>query len=454
MMLFHAIFVFLLLLSQSTGDVPICTADNMGSHPFCFPPDYNKDLIPPVNESLHIHVETYIFEVSKIDDQALTMTFELYMDLMWEESRIIINETSPGWGPSGTFMGSTNFVPQMWLPDIQIYMCKQFRKRQIVTDVAGLIIFKNRKVLYTVSTEVIIACPMKFAAYPLDHQTCKFLVGSYIHDADQIIFTGSFGHDIANQRAQQYELEAEELDYNDTFIFHANRTFSQTGFQVQLRRRRTPVLLQVYLTTGLFVIVSWISFIVPPEVVPGRMALLVTLFLVLVNIFNSVTANAPKAEGLTAVETWVVSCIIHVFGVLAEYALILKMIQNIKRNEVAERKKEQKELQRQMEFDQLNLYKPPEQPEPGKQCLVKGDGETSIVKNGKRGEHGGGGGGGQDLQSNRLYRQIKKDMKNEKHKQLQELVDKVAMYLFPCIFIIFNLIYWPYYLIFIHMLSA
>ena len=31
-------------------------------------------------------------------------------------------------------------------------------------------------------------------------------------------------------------------------------------------------------------------------------------------------------SGLTAVETWVVSCIIHVFGVLAEYALILKMI--------------------------------------------------------------------------------------------------------------------------------
>ena len=27
----------------------------------------------------------------------------------------------------GSFMGSTNFVPKMWLPDIQIYMCKQFR---------------------------------------------------------------------------------------------------------------------------------------------------------------------------------------------------------------------------------------------------------------------------------------------------------------------------------------
>ena len=28
--------------------------------------------------------------------------------------------------------------------------------------------------------------------------------------------------------------------------------------------------MKVYLTTGLFIIVSWISFIVPPEVVPGN----------------------------------------------------------------------------------------------------------------------------------------------------------------------------------------
>ena len=59
----------------------------------------------------------------------------------------------------------------------------------------------------------------------------------------------------------------------------------------------------------------------------GRMALLVTLFLVLVNIFNSVTGNAPKSEGLTAVETWVIMCILHVFCVLLEYAFILKIIQ-------------------------------------------------------------------------------------------------------------------------------
>jgi len=45
---------------------------------------------------------------------------------------------------------------------------------------------------------------------------------------------------------------------------------------------------QVYLPSAMFVIVSWVSFLVKPEVVPGRMAMLVTLFLVLINIFNSV----------------------------------------------------------------------------------------------------------------------------------------------------------------------
>ena len=55
--------------------------------------------------------------------------------------------------------------------------------------------------------------------------------------------------------------------------------------------------LYTFKTSGLFVVVSWISFVVPPDIIPGRMALLITLFLVLVNIFNNITTNTPKAEG-------------------------------------------------------------------------------------------------------------------------------------------------------------
>jgi len=63
------------------------------------------------------------------------------------------------------------------------------------------------------------------------------------------------------------------------------------------------------------------------------MALLITLFLVLINIFNNITTNSPKAEGLTAIEIWMLACILFVFGSLIEYALILfKKQKNYKGN--------------------------------------------------------------------------------------------------------------------------
>ena len=71
------------------------------------------------------------------------------------------------------------------------------------------------------------------------------------------------------------------------------------GFELTLRRKVSHYIITYYLPSGMFVIVSWISFLVPPEIVPGRMTLLVTVFLVLVNIFNTITTNIPKAEGLT-----------------------------------------------------------------------------------------------------------------------------------------------------------
>ena len=64
-------------------------------------------------------------------------------------------------------------------------------------------------------------------------QECKFQVGCYIHDATQIWFNGTFGHDTVNQRAQQYEINIVPLDEVDRTVVWANRDYSQTGFKVR-----------------------------------------------------------------------------------------------------------------------------------------------------------------------------------------------------------------------------
>ena len=49
-------------------------------------------------------------QVSKINDIELTMTFELYFDLSWTESRFLINESSTKWGEVISITSSQLYV--------------------------------------------------------------------------------------------------------------------------------------------------------------------------------------------------------------------------------------------------------------------------------------------------------------------------------------------------------
>ena len=55
------------------------------------------------------------------------------------------------------------------------------------------------------------------------------------------------------------------------------------------------------------------------------MAMLVTLFLVLINIFNSVRENAPISSRLNAVDLYLVICIFFVFGKTSPPSLVLSL---------------------------------------------------------------------------------------------------------------------------------
>ena len=62
----------------------------------------------------------------------------------------------------------------------------------------------------------------------------------------------------------------------------------------------------------------------PEDALPGRMGLLVTLFLCMVNILISEAANSPKSGGaVTAIIQWILSCSVFIILAILEYALIL-----------------------------------------------------------------------------------------------------------------------------------
>ena len=249
-----------------------------------------------------------------------------------------------------------------------------------------------------------------------------------------------------------------------------------------MKRLTAPLILQVYLPSGLFVVVSWISFIIPPEVKPGmtdkrvifyhlhkipylqvqgvyidnfqltmvsktvkifkwfnklhlllgRLALLITLFLVLVNIFNSAKDNSPKSESLTAVETWIIICIFHVFTVLLEYAFVLKIIQNEKRNGNSLKAK-CKNCWNSQALSKYFVRKGNVKVEMGKIQSFPND--TSVIR-----------GSNEPLNDAMTQTDVEEGQSSQKNIKNHERLDKIAIFVFPTLFALSNLLYWSFYL--------
>ena len=94
-----------------------------------------------------------------------------------------------------------------------------------------------------------------------------------------------------NTHNERFDLSLGDLK-SYTYV-DGNETFSKSGFTLVLDRSPTPFFMNVYLPTALLTISSFIGFLIPVDVVPGRMALLVTTLLMLVNICSTERNKGP-----------------------------------------------------------------------------------------------------------------------------------------------------------------
>ena len=98
--------------------------------------------------------------------------------------------------------------------------------------------------------------------------------------------------------------------------------------RIDLRRKITPYLIETFIPTFIMVIVSWISLIMPPDVIPGRAGLLITLTLVVTNISLNLIQKTPRSERTNQLIIWVFICLGMIIAALSEYAVILFFLRN------------------------------------------------------------------------------------------------------------------------------
>merc|ERR1719225_2460390 len=425
------------------ADTNMCKPDK--SFTWCLPADYNQEKHPFTffhlsNKSLpwDYNFRFVIEEISNINDKAQSMVISMYFAVAWEEPRMVINESAVEWrdartGPTDEVNESPETLRYIWYPELEIYGLETFGRQSVLKEMSGVRIMKNKTINYELGVRITISCRMNFDDYPLDAHTCQFQVGSYYDTEKTVKCSSRYIYDESRQRSLQHFIEFEELPEKDKSIGLPSGTYAACGFQVRLVRKTMQYLVQVYLPSCMFVVVSWVSFLIKPEVVPGRMALLVTLFLVLINIFNSVRERAPISSRLNAIDFYLVMCIFLVFGALLEYGVILLLLKK--------RRKPQYSIDAGLQkmFNNGDAMQPLQSKRemPNSPSAAQGSCLEEAKRMGESGDENEA-----PIKRKRIKLVAMDPPVDARTKAICDNIDAWAMWLSPPLFIIFNCAYW------------
>lgn len=279
------------------------------------PTNYSRN-IPP-DENTIVYTGLHVNRVSGVDENKEEITLDVFLQLSWSETRL---HTPPG----KSFIDLPwEFRQLIWMPDLFIWQLQTMRIHSVLQEIAELRLYSNGTVSLVIGATIIIKCEMDFVLYPLDVQNCAIDFSSYKFTTQGVRFEWRemspwLGTRLVTEQRTEFRLPK----YVVTFATNkSNHTAAR--LQIRLSRELRSYLLESYLPSSLFVIISWGSFCVIPEIVPGRMVLLVTTLLSLVTMFDTVSTNSPDALELKCIEVWLISCTIFVFLALLEYFVVL-----------------------------------------------------------------------------------------------------------------------------------
>ncbi|KAG7156603.1 Gamma-aminobutyric acid receptor subunit rho-1-like 2 [Homarus americanus] len=250
--------------------------------------DYRKEIFPPVpsGEALQVGISVMVRDLLIKEVEGM-MVMEVNLRVKWQDSRLSIpSRLSPG-----------EYVPldpailnSIWVPDIYIGEYCLYTGEYI-------------QLLHCMFVEV--SCKMGYAWFPRDHQICNFRMESYAYSLKHNVYTW-----------MPPGLEISDHISNEQFLVRFEMVDPYT---------------RVYLPSGLFVVVSFVSLLVPAEAIPGRMTLCITTILTMSALLGVAMQSTPQVSYVRAIDVWLLSCLTFVSIVLLEFGIVIKMMETEKR---------------------------------------------------------------------------------------------------------------------------
>jgi len=308
----HIALLYLLLCSH-------CSAQNLDGD-FTLPKDYSKYYRPLKNQDDQMRISTglVITQIVDIDFEEKSLNMDVEFILKWTDQHI---QLSPGYGGKVRVQN----ISEIWSPDLYIYNLKSETRRAS----SSVWLEKNKdgnvEVDYVYEANIIIQCEPDFKEFPFHQQICYLNVTSWMMEEHMIQFIANYDY-------------ADKLVVPDTFGYSLNMIlfngigtgvkdpgakFHIAGIKMVMTSVYHKYLLLYYVPTFMITITSWFFYLLPSTSYPARTALLMTAFLLLVQIYNSVVNETPNSDDITILELWTLICVCTVFATLLTYAIIL-----------------------------------------------------------------------------------------------------------------------------------
>ncbi|XP_037074487.1 glutamate-gated chloride channel-like [Pollicipes pollicipes] len=316
------------------------------------------------------------------------------------------------------------------MPDIFFAQGKKAIRHYVVRRNAGLWLNKEKtQLFFSERLTVTNFCAFDFRNFPLDRQVCSLPVETYAFHG--LYVNTSFKapgiqFDNFKFKIPQYTLSSVlpsscSYDYLYEGSYYLNQSCVQADFTFD--RQFSYYFVQMYLPSILIVLVSFLSFWVPVENVPGRVSLGVTSLLTLATQFTTMQRSLPPVSYMKAMDVWMFFCIVGVFLAMVEFTLAFNF--KIVLASSADDKKPVPVLQPVAtitpDIDPLgtNIKR-----EPKIIVISEADGKPSVAS---------------------LTRGFVVGFVKRFHAKKGNVIDNISKVLFPTTFVVFNVVYWLHY---------
>uniref|UniRef100_A0A0N4Z2K4 Glycine receptor subunit alphaZ1-like n=1 Tax=Parastrongyloides trichosuri TaxID=131310 RepID=A0A0N4Z2K4_PARTI len=284
---------------------------------------YNKRIRPDFNEDgepVHVDVDFFLRSISNFNELNMEYSAQITLRQSWIDERLAFKDEIPN---SPEYF-ALNDDSKLWIVDSFFRNEKNGHRHMIDKPNMLVRIYKDGKVVYSVRLTLVLSCPMYLQKYPMDVQECYIDMASYGYTKDDIIYhwnkeTPVQFRDELTKSLPQFELEEYSTTTCESFTKLGN--FSCLRFEFSLKRKFGYYLLHLFIPSIMLVMVSWISFYLDPNAVPGRVTLGTVTLLTLIANSNGISSKLPPVSYIKAIDVWILFCVLFVFIALIEFAV-------------------------------------------------------------------------------------------------------------------------------------